>query len=80
MPARPSEIREAEEEGIKIEFRVAPVRVVAEKGKVKGLELIRMKMGKPDESGRRRPEPVEGSEFVFRRTRSSWPSARSPIG
>ena len=66
MPARVSEIEEAEEEGVKIEFRVAPTRVVVEKGKLKGLSLIRMKMGKPDQSGRRRPEPVKGSEFFFR--------------
>ena len=65
MPARPAEIREAEEEGVKIEFRVAPERVVVEKGKVKGLELVRMKMGKPDESGRRRPEPIKGSQVIF---------------
>ncbi|MBN1383154.1 MAG: FAD-dependent oxidoreductase [Deltaproteobacteria bacterium] len=64
MPARLSEIREAEEEGVKIEFRLAPKRVVRENGKVKGLELIRMKMGKPDESGRRRPEPIAGSQFI----------------
>ncbi|MBN1664895.1 MAG: FAD-dependent oxidoreductase [Deltaproteobacteria bacterium] len=64
MPARPAEVREAEEEGILIEFRVAPEKVISEKGRVKELELIRMKMGKPDESGRRRPEPIAGSQFV----------------
>lgn len=63
MPARKSEICEAEEEGVLFEFRVAPVRVLNEKGRAKGLELIRMKMGQPDESGRRRPEPRKGSEF-----------------
>jgi heterodisulfide reductase subunit A-like polyferredoxin len=65
MPARPSEIREAEEEGIKIEFRVAPDAVAWENGTIKGLELIRMKMAKPDESGRRRPEPIAGSQFIL---------------
>ena len=65
MPARPAEIREAEEEGIKIEFRVAPEMVISKKGTVAGLELIRMKMGKPDESGRRRPEPIAGSQFIL---------------
>lgn len=64
MPARPSEILEAEEEGIRIEFRVAPEKVIVKNGKVNGLELIRMKMGSPDESGRRRPEPMAGSQFV----------------
>jgi len=65
MPARLSEIEEAEEEGIHIEFRVAPVAVVADKGHAAGLELIRMKMGKPDQSGRRRPEPIKNSKFLF---------------
>jgi len=65
MPARISEIGEAEEEGIRIIFRAAPESVIAEKGKVNGLELIRMKMGKADESGRRRPEPIAGSQFVL---------------
>jgi NADPH-dependent glutamate synthase beta subunit-like oxidoreductase/formate hydrogenlyase subunit 6/NADH:ubiquinone oxidoreductase subunit I len=63
MPARKAEIREAEEEGIVFEFRVAPVRIAAKNGKASGLELIRMKMGSPDESGRRRPLPLKGSEF-----------------
>ena len=61
MPARKSEIQEAEEEGIRIEFRVAPVAVVVTDGKAAGLELQRMKMGKPDASGRRRPEPMKDS-------------------
>jgi NADPH-dependent glutamate synthase beta subunit-like oxidoreductase/NAD-dependent dihydropyrimidine dehydrogenase PreA subunit len=65
MPARKSEIREAEEEGVLFEFRASPVRVITEKGAVKGLELIRMKMGQPDDSGRRRPQPKKGSEFII---------------
>jgi NADPH-dependent glutamate synthase beta subunit-like oxidoreductase/formate hydrogenlyase subunit 6/NADH:ubiquinone oxidoreductase subunit I len=63
MPARIAEIREAEEEGVRFEFRVAPRRIVAEKGRATGIELIRMKMGPPDESGRKRPEAKKGSEF-----------------
>ena len=63
MPARKAEIREAEEEGVLFEFRVAPVRIATKNGKATGLELIRMKMGSPDESGRRRPNPLQGSEF-----------------
>ena len=64
MPASLSEIREAEEEGIRIEFRCAPSRIAVKDGKAAGLTLIRMKMGKPDRSGRRRPEPIPGSEFA----------------
>jgi NADPH-dependent glutamate synthase beta subunit-like oxidoreductase/NAD-dependent dihydropyrimidine dehydrogenase PreA subunit len=63
MPASLSEIREAEEEGVRIEFRCAPVRIAVAGGKVSGLTLARMKMGKTDKSGRRRPEPIVGSEF-----------------
>ena len=66
MPAHPSEIRAAEEEGVNIEYLVAPVRIVSQEGKAAGLDLVRMKPGALDESGRRRPLPVSGSEF-FRR-------------
>jgi len=65
MPAAKEEIVEAEEEGIKMHFLVAPVRVVGENGKVKGIECQRMELGEPDASGRRRPVPVKGSEFVI---------------
>lgn len=65
MPARKAEIREAEEEGVKIEFRQAPVRLLTEKGRVIGIELICMDMKAPDESGRRRPEAIKGSEFTL---------------
>ena len=65
MPADEVEIRDAEEEKVAFHFLTAPVRVVAEAGKVVGLECIKMKLGKPDASGRRRPVPIEGSEFVF---------------
>lgn len=63
MPARAEEIDEALEEGVKIRYLVAPVSVLADGGRVKGLECIRMKLGEPDSSGRRRPVPVKGSEF-----------------
>jgi len=67
MPAVPDEITACEAEGIKIEFLVAPVKVVAtKKGKVTGIELINMKLGKPDASGRRRPVPVEKSNFIMK--------------
>jgi NADPH-dependent glutamate synthase beta subunit-like oxidoreductase len=63
MPALPEEVEELEDEDIGIQFLVAPVRVIREGGRVKGLECIRMKLGDVDKSGRRRPMPVEGSEF-----------------
>ncbi|MCL5021060.1 MAG: NAD(P)-binding protein, partial [Bacteroidetes bacterium] len=63
MPAVPEEIEEAEKEGVRFEFLVAPVRVTGENGKVSGIELIRMKLGEPDESGRRKPIPVKRSNF-----------------
>jgi heterodisulfide reductase subunit A-like polyferredoxin len=65
MPAAPEEIEEAIEEGIRMEFLVAPVRILGEGGKVTGIECIRMELGEPDASGRRRPLPVKGSEFTI---------------
>ena len=65
MPADPVEIMEAEEEGVNFHFLVAPVRIVAENGKVTGLECNRMELGEPDASGRRRPVVVEGSNFII---------------
>src|SRR5581483_6832366 len=54
-----------EMEGVEIMYMVSPTRVVGdENGKVIGLELVRNELGAPDAKGRRRPEPVEGSEFV----------------
>jgi NADH-quinone oxidoreductase subunit F len=63
MPAIPSEIEEALLEGIDIQYLVAPVNVLSSNGKIEGIECIRMKLGDVDESGRRRPVPIEGSEF-----------------
>ena len=65
MPAHASEIHAAQEEGVKIKYHSAPVRIVSPNKKVSGLEMIRMKPGILDESGRRRPEPVKGSEFFI---------------
>ncbi len=66
MPARAEEIEHAEAEGIQFELLTNPVRVIGdENGNVKGLECVRMKLGEPDESGRRRPIPIEGSNFVM---------------
>jgi NADPH-dependent glutamate synthase beta subunit-like oxidoreductase len=63
MPASSWEVDETIEEGIEIQFLTAPMKILAENGKVSGLECIRMELGKPDESGRRKPIPIEGSEF-----------------
>ncbi len=65
MRARLEEIDHAEQEGIAFEFLAAPVRVVGDdKGKVIGLECIRMELGAPDSSGRPAPVPIEGSEHI----------------
>jgi formate dehydrogenase major subunit len=65
MPAHHTEVDEAEEEGVKLELLVAPVRVVTDgDNKVTGIEMQRMELGEPDSSGRRRPVPIEGSEFL----------------
>lgn len=64
MPAHEAEIEDAQEEGIKIEFLSNPVEVITDSNdKVKALKCIRMELGEPDASGRRRPVPIEGSEF-----------------
>ena len=66
MPARQEEIDNAEEEGIICKFLAAPLRYIGdEHGWVKGMELIAMELGPPDESGRRRPVPIKGSEFIM---------------
>lgn len=66
MPAFEEEIESAIEEGIDIQFLVAPTKVLTENGKVIGVECIRMKLGDKDASGRRRPIPIEGSEFTIK--------------
>jgi NADH-quinone oxidoreductase subunit F len=65
MPSSPWEIKEAEEEGVKIEFLVSPKRILGENGKVTAIECMRMELSEPDETGRRRPVPIQGSEFVI---------------
>jgi formate dehydrogenase beta subunit len=65
MPASKEEVEEAEKEGAKINFLATPVRIVTEGGKVTGAECIRMELGEPDASGRKRPVPIPGSEFVI---------------
>jgi glutamate synthase (NADPH/NADH) small chain len=64
MPARVEEIKHAEEEGVVFEFLVNPVEVLGtERRWVRGVRCQRMELGEPDDSGRRRPVPIEGSEF-----------------
>jgi glutamate synthase (NADPH/NADH) small chain len=63
MPSRAEEIRHAEEEGLHMHLLKSPIRVLGdERGRVKGLQVVDMTLGDPDESGRRRPIPLEGSE------------------
>jgi len=65
MPARREEYEHALEEGIKFEFLTNPVRILGDdSGWVKGIECIRMELGEPDASGRRRPVVIKGSEFI----------------
>jgi glutamate synthase (NADPH) small chain len=66
MPARAEEIENAIEEGVQLNLLTNPIRFVGnEQGWLTGMECIRMELGEPDSSGRRRPIPVEGSEFVM---------------
>jgi NADPH-dependent glutamate synthase beta subunit-like oxidoreductase/NAD-dependent dihydropyrimidine dehydrogenase PreA subunit len=66
MPALPEEVEETEHEGIPIEYLVSPVRILGnEQDCVAALECVRMKLGEPDASGRRRPVPIAGSEFTL---------------
>lgn len=65
MPAEEEEIDDTLAEGINIEYLTAPVEIVRDGDKITGLKCIRMELGEPDDSGRRRPEPVAGSEFVI---------------
>jgi glutamate synthase (NADPH/NADH) small chain len=66
MPARIEEVHHAEEENIKFEMLTSPVEVLGDKdGWVRGLKCIRMQLGEPDSSGRRRPVPIPGSEFTI---------------
>ena len=66
LPARAEEVHHAKEEGIVFDLLTNPVSIEGdEKGHVKAMTCIRMELGEPDASGRRRPVPVEGSEFQF---------------
>ncbi|MBN2124984.1 MAG: FAD-dependent oxidoreductase, partial [Deltaproteobacteria bacterium] len=65
MPANPWEIDAAEHEGVILQYLAAPVEILGNNGRVTGMKCIRMELGEPDASGRRRPVPVEGSEYVI---------------
>jgi NADPH-dependent glutamate synthase beta subunit-like oxidoreductase len=65
MPAAQWEIQEAEEEGVRVLYLIAPLEILTKNGKVHGLRCRNHFLGDPDESGRRRPQPVEETEFVL---------------
>ncbi len=66
VPARAEEVHHAEEEGIIFNFLTLPVKVLGDdKGNVIGMECLKMELGEPDDSGRRRPIPITGSNFVI---------------
>ena len=66
LPARAEEVHHAEEEGIKFKLLTTPTRYIStDFNTVKGVECLRMELGAPDESGRRRPIPIEGSNFTI---------------
>ncbi|PNX45361.1 MAG: hypothetical protein BV459_08615, partial [Thermoplasmata archaeon M11B2D] len=65
IPANREELEECEKEGISFYYLTAPTKIVGEKGKVKGVECVRMKLGEPDDTGRRQPIPIEGSTFTL---------------
>ncbi|MFC1957140.1 FAD-dependent oxidoreductase, partial [Chloroflexota bacterium] len=65
MPASQAEVQAAEEEGINIIFLAAPTQIISADGRVSRIECIRMKLGKPDATGRPRPLPIKGSEFTI---------------
>jgi glutamate synthase (NADPH/NADH) small chain len=66
MPARQEEVHHAEQEGIVFELLCSPVRILGnDAGWVRGVECVRMALGEPDATGRRRPSPVPGSEFTI---------------
>ncbi len=65
MPAADYEVVEAEMEGVKFHFLAAPTRLIGENSKLTGIEFLRMELGEPDDSGRRRPVPLEGTETII---------------
>ncbi len=66
MPASKAEINHLEEEGVRIEMLASPVKIHAKNGRMTGIECIRMELGEPDDSGRRRPVTKNGSNFIIK--------------
>jgi NADPH-dependent glutamate synthase beta subunit-like oxidoreductase len=64
MPAGAEEIKEAEDEGIEFQWLTHPSRLIGENNKVTSVEFVKTRLTEPDETGRKRPEPVSGSEFT----------------
>lgn len=65
MPARDEEIERAKEEGVKFKLLTNPTKMIGSNGWVSQIELLKMELGEPDGSGRRRPVPIKGSEYVI---------------
>ena len=65
MPAHQPEVKEAEKEGIEIRFLITPEKILGDNGKVTSIECLKMALGSPDETGRRRPIPIEGSAHTI---------------
>ncbi|MCK2169566.1 NAD(P)-dependent oxidoreductase, partial [Thalassospira xiamenensis] len=65
MPGSRREVANAKEEGVQFLFNRQPIEVVGENGKVVGVKVVETKLGEPDNNGRRRPEPIPGSEEVL---------------
>jgi len=79
LPARLEEVENAEEEGVIFDFLTLPKRMVGnERGWLVGLECIRMELGEPDDSGRRRPIAIEGSDFILEADASVCAIGSSP--
>ena len=65
MPGSRREVANAKEEGVKFLYNRQPIEVVGEDGKVTGVKVVETQLGEPDENGRRRPEPISGSEAIL---------------
>ncbi len=68
LPARGEEVHHAKEEGIQFQLLTNPIEFIGENGNLKAIRCIKMELGEPDDSGRRRPIPIEGSEFEIEAT------------
>ena len=65
MPGSQNEVSNAIEEGVQFRFNVQPLEIVEDQGKATAVRVVETRLGLPDESGRQRPEPVEGSETLI---------------